>query len=202
MDAARWDERYAAKESVFSEVPTPVLVELVSSLHPGRALDLGAGEGRHAVWLARRGWRVTAVDFSRVALDKLARRAEAESLDVRPVVADVRDYRPEPAGFELVLIAYLHPEPLERARIFSRAARAVASGGHLLAVGRDLADLHRDGDRGPPDPERRFTPQRLAGAFPGIELDRYESVTREVATEERPPRLVDTLAWRTRPGGA
>ena len=168
----------------------------------GYALDVASGRGRNALWLARRGWQVTAVDFSRVGLEKAARLARAEGLAVECVVADVRDYRPEPAGFELVLIAYLHPEPLERAGIFSRAAQAVAAGGHLLAVGRDLADLHPDGGRGPPDPERRFTPQRLAGAFPGIELDRCESVTREVDTDERPARLVDTLAWGSRPGGA
>lgn len=199
MDADRWDERYAAKDRVFSEAPTPFLVELASRLEPGRALDLGAGEGRHALWLARRGWRVTAVDFSRVGLEKAQRRAEAETVEIDCVVADVRGYRPEPRGFELVLIAYLHPAPLEREAIFPFAAEAVAPGGRLLAVGRDLADLDRDGGRGPPDPERRFTPHTLAGAFPGIELVRCESVTREIETDDGPAQLIDTLAWGRRP---
>ena len=198
LDAQGWDERYASKEWVLPEDPMPQLVELASGLEPGRALDLAAGEGRNALWLARQGWRVTAVDFSRVGLEKAARRAGAEGLEVECVVADVRDYRPTRRGFELVLIAYMHPDPSERPAVLGSAAEAVAPGGHLLVVGYDLA--HQPRGRGPSDPDRRFTPERLAGAFPRIELARCESVAFEVERDEGPEEVVITVACGRRPG--
>jgi len=198
MDAEAWDRRYGEKEWLMRVNPNPLVVELVSPLEPGRALELGAGEGRHAVWLAEQGWRVTAVDFSRVALDKARRRAEAAGVAMEYVVADVRELRPAPRGFDLVLIAYLHLESEEREAVFAAAADAVAPGGRLLVVGLDLADPQAD--RGPGAGDWRFTPARLSGAFPGIELARCESVIRE-ASEGR-QQAVDTLAWGHRPGGS
>jgi SAM-dependent methyltransferase len=67
---ALWDERYAAQEHVWSPTPNAEVERIVGDWPPGRALDLGAGEGRHAVWLGAKGWRVTAVDFSSVGLAK------------------------------------------------------------------------------------------------------------------------------------
>lgn len=194
MEAEEWDRRYGEKEWVLGLEPNRHVVELISPLQPGRALDLGAGEGRNAVWLAQRGWRVTAVDFSRVALEKARRRAEACGVELECVLADVRGFHPKAGSFDFVLIAYVHPEPLEREAMFAAAAEAVAPGGHLLVLGLDL-----DGPRGPTDPERRFTPGRLSGAFPGIELARCERVRREVETDEGRVEAVDTLAWGWRP---
>lgn len=201
MTAEDWDRRFASSERLFSQDPNPSLGELVSGLEPGRALDLGAGEGRHAVWLAQRGWRVTAVDFSRVGLERAAETARKRRVEIDCVLADVvRDYRPAPRGFELVVIAYLHPEAAARAALFGSAAEAVAPRGHLFVTGRDLADLGRVG-RGPSDPDRRYTPSRLSGAFPGIELSRCESVSREIEGEEGTQEAIDTLAWGYRPAG-
>ena len=199
MDAEEWDRRYAAKERVFSEHPTPFLVELAAGLEPGRALDLGAGEGRHAVWLASQGWRVTAVDHSRVALAKAERWARAAGVEIGTVRADVLVHVPAPRSFELVLIAYMHPSPEEREVLFPHAADAVVPGGHLLVVGRHLDDLGRDNHRGPPDPERRFTPERLAGPFPGIEILRCEERWRKVDDDLGPERVLDALVWGRRP---
>ncbi len=70
MDSRAWDERYAASELVWSSTPNQFVAAEVADLTPGRALDLAAGEGRNALWLAERGWQVTAVDFSLVGLDK------------------------------------------------------------------------------------------------------------------------------------
>src|ERR1700712_1041252 len=70
MDAQTWDERYAAAGLVWSATPNQFVAAELAALPPGRALDLACGEGRNALWLADRGWQVTAVDFSRVALDK------------------------------------------------------------------------------------------------------------------------------------
>ncbi len=200
MDAEGWDRRYADPDRAFSTDPTPLVAELASPLSPGRALDLAAGAGRNAIWLAQRGWRITAVDFSRVGLERAASRAAELGLELDCVHADLYDYRPPGAAFDLVLIAYMHPQTTERAAVLAGAAEAVAPGGHLLVVGFDETDPHKGG--GPADPERRFSVSRLSGAFPGIELERCERVTRERQTAEGPQRAVDTFAWGRRPDGA
>jgi SAM-dependent methyltransferase len=200
MDAAGWDRRYADSERAFSSEPNPLLVELASPLAAGRALDLAAGAGRNAVWLAGRGWRVTAVDFSRVGLERAASRAGDLGLELDCIHADLYDYRPPAGAFDLVLIAYMHPQTARRAAVFAAAAGAVAPGGDLLVIGFDVTDPHLGG--GPADPERRFSPTRLSGAFPGIELERCERVTRERQTAEGPQRAVDTFAWGRRPEGS
>ena len=196
MDAAEWDRRYADSDRPPRREPVPVVAELVAPLEPGRALDLAAGTGRNAVWLARSGWRVTAVDFSRVGLAKARERADAAGVEMEYVVADVHDYDPAPLTFDLVLIAYLHPEPGARAQLFADVTRWVAPGGRLLVVGLDASDPKAA--TGTMDPDRRFTPDRLEGAFPGIELTRCERVTRERETPDGVERSVDTVAWGLR----
>jgi SAM-dependent methyltransferase len=136
-DEEVWDDRYRESERIWSGEPNDALVRQVSGLAPGRALDLGAGEGADAVWLARRGWHVTAVDISSVALDRAARYAEEAG------VADRIDWQrcdlatSFPAGeYDLVSAQYLHSHgDLPRERILRTAAGAVARGGVLLIVG-------------------------------------------------------------------
>ena len=86
------------RELVWTAEPNRFVVAELQDLAPGRALDVGAGEGRNAVWLASRGWQVTAVDFSAVGLDKGRRLAQDRGVAVDWVLADVRDYQPEPAS--------------------------------------------------------------------------------------------------------
>src|SRR5690348_14293140 len=105
MDRAEWDRRYAGTELVWTAEPNRFVVQEVAGLPPGRALDLAAGEGRNAVWLAERGWAVTAVDFSAVGLDKARRLAAERGVEAGWVVADVLEYVPEPGAYDLVLIA-------------------------------------------------------------------------------------------------
>lgn len=142
MDADDWDRRYADNSRAFSYEPNPLLAELASPLVAGRALDLAAGAGRNALWLAGRGWRVTAVDFSRVGLQRAESRAAELGLELDCVHADLYDYRPPAAAFELVLITYMHPRIDQRETVFAAAAEAVAPGGHLLVVGFDETDPH------------------------------------------------------------
>ena len=198
MDAADWDGRWADSNRALSSEPNPLLVELASPLVAGRALDLAAGAGRNALWLAQRGWRVTAVDFSRVGLEHATSRATELGLELEDCVhADLYGYSPPTGVFDLVLIAYMHPQTDKRAAVFAAAAEAVAPGGHLLVTGFDVTDPHEGG--GPADPDRRFSPKRLSGAFPGIELERCERVTREHQTPEGLRTAVDTFAWGRRP---
>ena len=97
MDSAGWDTRYRASDLVWGGEPNRFVAEFTGT-PPGRALDLGAGEGRNAIWLAGLGWQVTAVDFFAVAMDRARRLAERQGVTVDWVVADLRDYQPAPGA--------------------------------------------------------------------------------------------------------
>lgn len=105
-DAAEWDERYSAADQVWSGEPNGALVAEVAGLEPGRALDVGCGEGADAVWLARRGWQVTALDVSRVALDRAERHARDNGVEVTWVHAGLVEAQLPAGGFDLVSAQY------------------------------------------------------------------------------------------------
>jgi SAM-dependent methyltransferase len=140
-----WDARYASRERIWSGEPNPQLVAEAASLPPGRALDAGSGEGADALWLADRGWRVTAVDVSPVALARAAACAAEHGAEVASRVAweqaDVRTWTPQLAAYDLVSAQFLHPAPDVRPQIVRRLGAAVAPGGVLLYVGHDRSDL-------------------------------------------------------------
>lgn len=139
-----WDARYASREQVWSGNPNRQLVAEAASLPPGRALDAGAGEGADALWLADRGWLVTAVDVSPVALARAAARATEHGDEVESRVAweqaDIRTWSPQRAAYDLVSAQYLHPAPDVRPQVVGSLAAAVAPGGVLLYVGHDPSD--------------------------------------------------------------
>jgi SAM-dependent methyltransferase len=189
-----WDSRYASSERLFSTEPDGTLAELAQDLAPGRALDLGAGEGRNSLWLARRGWDVTAVDQSGVALGRLAAEARRQELAVTTVVADMNEYLAAAGQFDLVVLANLHPTPKERATMLAAAADSLSPGGHLFVVGHHVDSL---GIAGPPDPRRLYTEELLAQALPGLELLRLER--RDGRHGDTGKRSVDVVAWATRP---
>ena len=116
-----WDKRYASTANLWSTKPNRFLVAEVEHLEPGRALDLACGEGQNAIWLATRGWDVTGVDYSEVAIAKARSRAERESVTVQFVCADLVEYEPEASSFDLVLVLYLHVPTSERRRILAKA---------------------------------------------------------------------------------
>ncbi len=156
----RWDERHS--ESVIeSDSPNPVLVAEAAQLPPGTALDIACGDGTNAVWLAGRGWRVTGVDWSGVALAKARAKAEAAGVDVDWVEADLMHWSPPDRAFDLVTVVYLHLPPDERRMVYAAAARAVAPGGRLVIVGHDRTNL-TEGVGGPQDPDRLFSADELA----------------------------------------
>ena len=168
FDEASFEERYRATEALWSGRPNPQLVAEASGLPPGTALDVGCGEGADAVWLARRGWQVTAVDFAATALERAAAGAAAAGEEVAAriewVRADVTGWTPEPASFDLVSAQFMHLAPEERRELNARLAAAVRPGGTLLVVGHDFSDVAAGAHR-PPEPERFFTAQEVAGAL-------------------------------------
>jgi SAM-dependent methyltransferase len=187
MDAQSWDRRYAEADLVWSADPNRFVADELTGLPPGTAVDLAAGEGRNALWLASLGWRVTAVDFSAVALDKGRQIASSRGLAVDWVHADLVDYVPPVA--DLVLIAYLHVPPALWEPVLRRAAAAVAPGGTFLAVGHDATNL-TEGTGGPQDLERLWTPSGVAAGLGDLVVRRAESVRRPVSGQRD---AIDTL---------
>ena len=177
---ARWDERHAAQDPIESAQPDPTLIHEVGALSPGRALDLGAGDGRNAVWLASRGWDVTAVDFSQVALDRGLARADAAGVHVEWKLADLLEWTPGGRSYDLVTLFFIHFPRDERRDVYARAAAAVAPGGTLLVVGHDRTNI-ADGVGGPQDPDVLITPGEVAADLAGFRIDRAATVRREAA---------------------
>ena len=194
-----WNERYAQKELVWTAEPNRRFAAEVEGLEPGRALDLACGEGRNAVWLAERGWRVTGVDFADVALAKARRLAAARGVEVEWVDADVRVWEPPAGAFDLVVLLYLQLPAHERRAVHGRAAAAVARGGTLLVVAHHATNP-AEGYGGPKDPAVLFTEDDVAAEVPGLEVVRAERVRRPVATPDGGEEVaLDVLVRAVRP---
>jgi SAM-dependent methyltransferase len=191
MDAAGWDARYATDELIWPAEPNLWLVEAFADSQPGLALDLGAGEGRNALWLARRGWEVTAVDFSAEAIRKgravQAAHAPQTLGRVSWVHDDLTSYVPAPRSAAAVVVMYIHLPSPERRALVRAAAGALAVGGVLLVVGHDATNP-TEGVGGPIDPTVLFTAgdvvADLAG-LDGLQVRRAERRGRPVAGEGR-----------------
>ena len=194
---ALWDERHAAREPIESLEPDPTLVEESGSLRPGRALDLGAGDGRNAVWLANQGWDVTAVDFSRVALDRGRVLAKDRGVRVEWKLADLLEWSPGTGRYDLVTLFFIHLPPDQRRDVYARATAAVATGGTLLIVGHDRTNL-ADGVGGPQDPDVLFTPSEVAADLAGFRVDRAETVRRRARDGPGP---IDAIVRAVRVAG-
>jgi ubiquinone/menaquinone biosynthesis C-methylase UbiE len=188
--AAEWDERYAERRQ-WSSGPNALVASLLADLPPGDAVDLAAGEGRHALWLAERGWRVTAVDFSAVGLER--GREQAGGDRVTWVQHDVLDWTAPDDSSDLVLVAYLHlPEP-ETTALLRRAVGWLRSGGRLLVLGHD-ADNVAHGVGGPQETAILHSVARLAPVAELLAVDRLEQVRRETPDGV----ALDTLLWGRR----
>jgi len=193
MDSEAWDDRYGSQELVWSAEPNRFLVEEAMDLPPGRALDVACGEGRNSIWLATRGWDVTAFDFSKVAIEKAGRIAERRGAAVAWRVADAVADDLETAAFDLVLVFYLQLGKQERTRAFASAAGAVMPGGTLLVVGHDISNIAH-GWGGPQDPSVLYGPEDVvADIGDGFMIEKAHQVDRHVATEDGPKTAIDVL---------
>lgn len=143
--AAEWDTRYGERDgAMWSGRPNGRLVAEVAGLMPGRALDVGCGEGADAIWLAGRSWTVIAIDISDVALCRAREAAELAGATVEWLCGDALQSPFRPRSFDLVSMQY----PALPKAAGDAAARTlldtVRPGGLLLAVYHDLGDEHRE----------------------------------------------------------
>nr|WP_239029223.1 class I SAM-dependent methyltransferase [Pseudonocardia acidicola] len=159
--------------------PNPHLVAEAADLAPGRALDAGCGNGAEAVWLAERGWHVTAVDIATTALCRARKYAEEAGVANRIdwVEADLTDWTPPEDHFELVTTHYVHPAASHGA-LFDRLAAWVAPGGTLLVVGHRATDERAVHGHAPPH-EATFTAEDSAA---GLDRDQWDIAAAEART--------------------
>jgi len=199
MDAAEWDDRYRDAELVWSAGPNMFVEQHCRDLPVGRAIDLAAGEGRNAIWLAERGWDATAVDYSSVAIDKVRQIAERRGVAITTEVADLSVYEPTPAGYDLVVLAYLQLVDDELTPILRKAAAAVSPGGRLVLVSHDLTNIEH-GYGGPQHPAVLTTPDQVVAAIgDALTVELAEVAERHVQTDDGQKTALDTLVVAHRP---
>ena len=124
-----WDERYASDDYRFSTRPNRFLVDCVAGLNPAKALALGEGEGRNAVFLASLGFDVTAVDQSAVGLAKARRLAKMNGVRLHTITADLNDFVIQPAAWSLIINFFCHLPSAQRAPLHQRVAAGLVPGG-------------------------------------------------------------------------
>ena len=189
MDASAWDERYAAAELVWSAGPNQFVESELADLPPGRALDLACGEGRNARWLAERGWQVTAMDFSSVAVAKARSLHDAVDWQVGDALTAKL-----PERLDLVVIAYLQIPADERTLVMRRAFAALRPGGRLLVVAHDSTNI-AEGTDGPQDPAVLYTAEDVLADLAGHELEAVLAGRFERAVKDVDEHGSEGIAW-------
>jgi SAM-dependent methyltransferase len=200
VNSADWDEKYRAADLLWSVTPNQFVERELAELAPGRAVDLAAGEGRNAIWLAERGWVVTAVDFAEVAIERGREKARERGVDVTWLAADLQEFVPEPGGFDLVLIAYLQLPWPEMKDVLARAAAAVAPAGTFFLIAHDLENLSR-GYGGPRSGSVLYSPAMIQSALAGLRVLCAETVERPVDTAEGRKLALDVMVRAIRAPG-
>lgn len=199
MKASDWDERYAAHDLVWSAEPNRFVAEIVGPMTPGHALDVAAGEGRNAIWMAQQGWTVVAADYSTVAVERMrslaADRLGDDLARLTPLVADATQPAPGgPAAYDLALLSYLQLPAPEWRQALREAVEAVRPGGRVVVVGHAGRNL-AEGWGGPGDRSVLYDPDEVLERADGLPVTVEHSGIRErpVDTDEGERVALDTV---------
>jgi len=197
MDSAKWDERYSTSELIWTGRANQFVEANLADLEPGTAIDLGAGEGRNAVWLTSRGWTVTAVDFSQVGLDKAQQLASEHGVDIVTVQADATTWQPDDP-VDLVVLSYLQLPADQQRTVLEHAATWLAPGGTLFVIAHDRSNVDR-GHGGPPSADVCYNVDDTVAALDGLDVTIAEVAERHVETDDGTKVALDTLVIAQRP---
>ncbi|WP_417376653.1 SAM-dependent methyltransferase [Gimesia maris] len=174
-----WDEKYSAAHYVYGEEPNTLLQEHVDCLPKGKVLCLAEGEGRNAVFLARQGYQVTAVDASEVGLQKARRLAEKHQTSIEIVHADLATFEPGENQWDGIVSIFCHVPQKIRKRIHSKIAASLKSGGVFLLEAYTPRQL-KHGTGGPPDVESMMSKALLLEEVSGLAFSHLEELDREI----------------------
>jgi SAM-dependent methyltransferase len=197
----RWNERFSAEGYLFGTAPNAFLAAQKHRLRPDMsALSVADGEGRNSIWLAQQGLRVTAFDFSPIAVRKARELSRQSGVDVEYSVADIEDWDWDTRRFDCIVAIFIQfAAPPARARIFHGMTRALKSGGLLILQGYTPKQIeYRTG--GPPHAENMYTAALLRGSFGALEilhLAEHEDVVSEGKGHNGMSALIDLVARRT-----
>jgi len=192
-----WNERYQNKGHVWGAAPNQFVADRLAALKPCRVLDLGAGQGRNAIWLAQQGHEVTAVDVSDVACAQAAEIAAEAGVAVEFIAADLQTWEPSADTFDLVVLAYIQaPDPIRQA-LHAKAARALRTGGSVFIIAHHKENLDH-GIGGPPMLEVLFDEETIAGDFPGFDAIENTQVIRHVEKDDASGDAIDLLFYATK----
>lgn len=186
-----WNDRYLASEHLWIQDPDPALVDATANLNPSTALDVGAGEGRNSLYLAKNHWKVTSVDLSSVALGRLEQNAERLGVEISTFCGSLDEFAKSGVEFDLVVIANIHPPLAERKDLYQVAKKLLAKNGRLFLIGH-----HKNafGIAGPPDQDRLLDENEVADSFADLEIEKLEEITDiSDAAHEPAPSLVAVI---------
>ncbi|WP_308464387.1 class I SAM-dependent methyltransferase [Ferrimicrobium sp.] len=189
-EADQWNERYRESDRLWIPDADASLKEAMATIAPTTALDLGCGEGRNALYLAREGFQVTAVDFADVALDRLRTVAANEGLTIETVCEDMYSYLAHPHRFGLVILANIHPPRPARLDLYAHLREIVTPGGHLYIIGHHVDSF---GVTGPPDRDRLIDEDEIRSAFDGFTIETLTKVSDIADHGHAAPSLVALL---------
>ena len=194
-----WDERYAQPGFAYGTEPNDFLVEHAAELE-GPVLSLAEGEGRNAVWLAERGLEVTAVDGSKVGLDKASALAASRGVSIHTVHADLADFRLEPEAWASIVSVWAHVPPALRRTIHANVVRGLRPGGVFVLEAYTPAQIEL-GTGGPRDPSLCMTLEGLREELAGLSwivAREVRRVVREGQYHDGPSATVQLVARRPR----
>jgi SAM-dependent methyltransferase len=191
-----WEAFYREGRGRWSGKPNRSLVDEVAGLRPGRALDLGCGQGADAIWLALQGWQVTGVDVSSIALETAAHAAAAAGVPDGAIRWEQRDLAVSPVAgeFELVCATFLHsPVEFPRARVLREAAELIVPGGTLLVIGHVRSESHPELDL--PDPDEVAAELALPADRWALRVSERREVQHAFKGEAPRTRVDGVLRW-------
>ena len=179
MDASFWDQRYSRDDFVYGTEPNGFLVTSAAAIPPGPVLCLAEGEGRNAVWLAARGYEVTAVDQSVVALAKAQRLAADRGVAIKTVVADLASYAIASGAWAGIVSFWAHVPATLRRSVHSQAVQGLKPGGMFILEAYTPAQLAFD-TGGPRSADLLMTAAQLREELAGLEFQILRELERNV----------------------
>jgi len=171
-----WDERYSREDYVYGTEPNEYFKQELNKINPGMVLLLGEGEGRNAVYAAKKGWKVDAVDWSVEAKNKALKLSRSQDVVVNYIIEDLLRFTPDTEKYDVIALIYIHLSPREKMEVFKTIYNGLKPGGKLIMEAFDIEQL-KNKSGGPTDPELLYTLEDIVNLC--IDYN-FESFSKEI----------------------